>query len=146
MKPLRSFSLFASLALLLFSCGCLTGPGEYTPADLQADVDAAAGLTASLRLAGHPERRGPWESAETGLSNLAAHEEWSVSAFAEAFAVSGADKIESEKIRLWVESGTVAIATAAGRRVDLKDPVWARAAILGAQSGIARALKSTAQK
>lgn len=128
-------------ALILALVGCTSQPArEYTPSDLKADVDAAVGVFAALRLSSNPEGREAWIAAKNGLESLVLQQKWSVSAFAEAFAVSGADKIEDARIRLVLENGIVIVTTLARGRVNLEDPVWARAVIEGARDAIVRVL------
>lgn len=135
--------LFAILPLLMFSgCATSTGSSEYTPEALRADVDAAVGTFAAFRLSSHPDGRPAWEAAERGLANLVQHENWSVSAFTEAFALAGADKIQSERIRLVVENGLVIVTAASRGRVNIEDPIYARAVVEGALDAIRRALRS----
>lgn len=145
--PVRAFVLACLAALftglVLFFCGCSTTGTrtEYTPTELRADIDAAVGTAAALRLAGHPERRPAWESAERGLRALSDAQRWEVNAFVDAFAVSGLDHVQNERVRLAIENGLAAVVVVARERVNLSDPNWARAVIEGAQSGIARALR-----
>lgn len=145
-------SVFSVLTLVIglifssFLTGC-AGSGQskpYTPAELQVDVDAAVGGFAALRLAGHPQGRPAWERAATGLQNLVDNQNWSVSVFTEAFAVSGASVIENQRIQLVVENGLVVVNALARGRIDMSDPQYARAVIEGALSAIRRVLKSTA--
>ena len=149
MKRITEMFLAAALVLACcFTAGCASDQpaSEYTPADLRSDVNAAVGTFAAFRLASNPDGRSAWISAESGLSSLVAQERWSVSAFAEAFAVAGADKIEDQRIRLVLENGLVIVTTLARGRVNLEDPVWARAVIEGARDAIQRVLRVTAPK
>lgn len=139
------FTFFALVSALFFS-GC-AGSGNskpFTPDELQSDVDAAVGAFAAFQLSGHPAGRPAWEKAAAGLQSLTDNKNWSVSAFAEAFAVSGASTIEDKRIQLIVENGLVVVTAVSRGRVDLGDPVYARAVIEGALSAIRRVLKSTA--
>lgn len=147
MKKLTFIHTIA-VALGLFLTGC-AGSGNskpYTPDELQDDVDAAVGAYAALQLASRPQGRPAWERAATGLQNLVDHQNWSVSAFTEAFAVSGANVIENQRIQLVVENGLVVVNALARGRIDMSDPQYARAVIEGALSAIKRVLKSTAVK
>lgn len=139
------FTLFALVSAIFFS-GC-AGSGNskpYTPAELQSDVDAAVGSFAAFQLSSRPQGRPSWERAAAGLQNLTDNKNWSVSAFTEAFAVSGANVIENQRIQLVVENGLVVVNALARGRIDMSDPQWARAVIEGALSAIRRVLKSTA--
>ncbi len=140
-------SLLAVVGVLFLS-GCAGTTGEqkpYTPVELRADVDAAVGTFAAFRLASHPEGRAAWERAEVGLQNLIDHEDWSVGAFTEALSVSGGSVIENQRIQIVVENGLVVVNALARGRIDMENPVYAKAVIEGALSAIKRVLKSTEQ-
>lgn len=143
---------FLALTLLL-APGCTTtgsNPGNppalVTPAAIQSDVSSAVGLFATFRIASHPESKPAFERALKALNSLQANAEagqpWSVNAFAEALASAGGDLITSEKVSLIVSAGTVIVNTAVGGKVDLTKQEYAKAVILGAQDGLARALKN----
>lgn len=142
---MKNFLASLSLIAFMFLTGC-AGSGNskpFTPEELRGDVDAAVGAFAAFQLSGHPAGRPSWEKAAAGLQSLTDNQNWSVSAFAEAFAVSGASTIEDKRIRLIVENGLVVVTAVSRGRVDLGDPVYARAVIEGALSAIRRVLKST---
>lgn len=139
------YAIFALISALFFT-GC-AGSGNskpYTPTELRADVDAAVGAFAAFQLSSRPAGRPAWDRAATGLQNLVDHQDWSVSAFTEAFAVSGANVIENQRIQLVIENGLVVVNALARGRIDMSDPQYARAVIEGALSAIRRVLKSTA--
>lgn len=147
MKKL-TFIYTIAITLGLFLTGC-AGSGEskpYTPAELQADVDAAVGAYAALQLSSRPQGRPALERAAAGLQSLADNQNWSVSAFTEAFAVSGASVIENQRIQLVVENGLVVVNALSRGRINMSDPQYARAVIEGALSAIKRVLKSTSVK
>lgn len=144
MKTILSFLAVVGVLFLSGCAGTGSGTDSYTPIELQADVDAAVGTFAAFRLASHPEGRAAWERAAVGLQNLIDHEDWSVSAFTEALSVSGGSVIENQRIQIVVENGLVVVNALARGRIDMENPVYAKAVIEGALSAIKRVLKSTA--
>lgn len=144
MKRILSLALLSLFAIAISGCATGTNSKPYTPDDLRADVDGVVGTFAAVRLAGHPERRPPWEKAAASLQSLIDNQNWSVSAFVEAFAVSGETSIADERIQLVVQNGVLLVNTLARGRIDMSDPQYARAVIEGALTAIRRVLKTTA--
>ncbi len=145
---MKSIISILAITVGIFLTGCAGGGAStpYTPAELQVDVDAAVGSFAAFQLSSRPAGRPAWERAASGLQSLADNQNWSVSAFTEAFAVSGASVIENQRIQLVVENGLVVVNALARGRIDMSDPQYARAVIEGALSAIKRVLKSTKTK
>lgn len=129
--------------LLLAGCSTTSTTSEFDRARrVENGVRLAVFIGTSMDLSKNPERRTAYQAASSGLSSLVAQETWDVSALALALAETGNEKFRDNETILLVLAGAQLVDVVVGSdRVDLGNQVYARAVVIGADSGLKLALK-----
>lgn len=151
----KSLSLLAAIAigaLALAGCSTQSAVGgsppastatKVTPERVKSIARLAAFGSAKGFLISHPEYRPELVKAKSILVTLVSSQQWSIDVLAGAFRDAGFKELRSEEGILAVEGAILMIDVFTGRQIDLKNSVYAEAAIVGALDGVNLALANS---
>ena len=146
---MKTISLLTLLAALAFAPGCATTTTQ-TPAEreasivnrVQGSVQIAVLLGASVDMKKHPDRLPAYFAAHVALESLVKSERWDAQAFALALASTGNDVFASGEATLILTTVPQLFDVLSGWNVDLSRIIYLKAVMIGADAGLAGALRS----
>jgi hypothetical protein len=127
--------------------GCKTADGTpqtiITPVRVERVSRLAAYITVRGVLLERPEARVEMERALRGFEELIASEDWSITTAAAIALANGLPILASGEGQIIFEGAILFIDLVGGGQVSLKDNEYARAVIIGAESGLRMGLGKT---
>lgn len=139
--PSILFACLVAWILLIIGCATVDVGKIVTPARVESVTRLSAYVSARALLLESPELRPQLEAASRGFHELRQAERWDLPAMGAIAAASGLDQVASAEGVLILTGTTLFIDTVLGVELDLAEVDYARAVVIGADDGLALALK-----
>jgi hypothetical protein len=125
----------STICLALLAVGCATS--TTTPQQrVQDGVRSAVIIGSTFDLKAHPDHKPGYIAARDGLNALVAQQNWNVTAFANALALTGNQIFSGPNAQLALGLAPTLVDLASGNRIDLAQSAYTEAAIRGAAEGL----------